>query len=159
MQWLGGGVLSVNAWLHHLRFAEPGRRRMPASVEKRGAMILTGWKEIASHLNCAVRTVQRWERNGLPVNRPIPGRRGHVTADAEMLDSWFRDTAFWRRNDFVRLDEIDRARALRAEARHSRETLRENMASLKKQTELLRRRIAAKPPRTTSLPKWAVQGT
>ena len=133
----------------HLRLRNPEGVEFPelkpSLVEKRGAMILTSWKEIASHLKCAVRTAQRWERNGLPVNRPIPGRRGHVTADAETLASWFRDTAFWRRNAFVRLGEIDRARALRAEARHSRETLRENMASLKRQTELLRRRIAAKP--------------
>jgi len=108
-------------------------------------MILTSWKEIASRLKSAVRTAQRWEQNGLPVNRPIPGRRAHVNADAEMLDSWLRDSMFWRCNAFVRLGEIHRARALRAEARHSRETLRENMASLKRQTELLRRRIAAKP--------------
>ena len=34
-------------------------------------MILTSWKEIASHLNYAVRTAQRWEQHGLPVRRPI----------------------------------------------------------------------------------------
>jgi len=101
-------------------------------------MILTSWKEIASRLNCAVRTAQRWERNGLPVNRPIPGRRGHVTANAEMLDSWLCDSVFWRSNDFACLREIQRSRALRSEVRHSRETLRENMASLRRQTALLR---------------------
>jgi|SRR5215472_5216845 len=101
-------------------------------------MILTSWKEIASRLNCAVRTAQRWERNGLPVSRPIPGRRGYVRADAELLDSWLRDGAFWRRNDFVRLGEIERSRALRAESRHSREILRANLASLRRKAELLR---------------------
>lgn len=101
-------------------------------------MILTSWKEIASRLNCAVRTAQRWERNGLPVSRPIPGRRGHVTADAEMLESWLRDSVFWRRKDVVRLSEIQRSRILRAQAKHSRETLHETMASLTRQAELLR---------------------
>lgn len=101
-------------------------------------MILTSWKEIASHLNCAVRTAQRWERNGLPVRRPIPGHRGYVNADDEMLDSWLRDSVFWRTKDFVRLGEIQRSRALRAEARRSREILRENMALLTRQAELLR---------------------
>jgi len=101
-------------------------------------MILTSWKEIASRLNCAVRTAQRWERNGLPVSRPIPGRRGYVTADAEMLESWLRDSVFWRRKDFVRLSEIQRSRMLRAQAKHSREALHEKLASLMRQTELLR---------------------
>src|SRR5215469_8032724 len=101
-------------------------------------MNLTSWKEIASRLNCAVRTAQRWERNGLPVSRPNPGRRGYVTADAEMLDSWLRDSAFWRRNDFARLREIQRSRALRAKVRYSREILRDNMASLRTKAELLR---------------------
>lgn len=100
-------------------------------------MILTSWKEIASHLNCAVRTAQRWEQHGLPVRRPIPGRRGYVTADAELLDSWLRDSAFWRLNDFVRLGEVQRSRALRAEAGHSRDLLRKNMASLRREAELL----------------------
>jgi len=101
-------------------------------------MILTSWKEIASRLNCAVRTAQRWERNGLPVSRTIPGRRGYVTADAEMLESWLRDSVFWRRKDLVRLSEIQRCRILRAHAKHSRETLHEKMASLTRQAELLR---------------------
>jgi len=101
-------------------------------------MILTSWKEIASRLKCAVRTAQRWERNGLPVNRPIPGRRGYVTADAEMLESWLRDSVFWRRRDFAGLSEIQRSRALRAQAKHSREALHQNMTSLTRQAELLR---------------------
>jgi len=33
-------------------------------------MILSGWKEIASYLHCGVRTVQRWEVDGLPIYRP-----------------------------------------------------------------------------------------
>lgn len=68
------------------------------------------------------------------------GRRGYVTADAEMLESWLRDSVFWRRNDFDHLREIERSRALRAEMRDSRAILRENLASLKAQAALLHRR-------------------
>ena len=31
--------------------------------------LLSGWKEIATHMNHGVRTVQRWEIIGLPVHR------------------------------------------------------------------------------------------
>jgi len=51
-------------------------------------MILTGWKEIANYLRSGVRTVQRWERDGLPVVRPSPGTRAHVIAYSEHLDRW-----------------------------------------------------------------------
>lgn len=53
-------------------------------------MILSGWKEIADYLHCGVRTVQRWERNGLPIRRPTAGKRSHVIARSEELDQWVR---------------------------------------------------------------------
>ena len=54
-------------------------------------MVLSGWKDIAEYLRCSVRTVQRWERKGLPVHRPVPGKRAHVVTYSEELDSWLRD--------------------------------------------------------------------
>ena len=53
-------------------------------------MILGVWKEIACYLHCGVRTVQRWEMDGLPVHRPAPRRRCHVIAHSEELDRWVR---------------------------------------------------------------------
>ena len=53
-------------------------------------MVLSGWKEIAQYLHCGVRTVQRWEGEGLPVHRPSPHRRSHVIAHSEELDRWIR---------------------------------------------------------------------
>jgi hypothetical protein len=53
-------------------------------------MILSGWKDIANYLRCGVRTVQRWEADGLPVHRPTPGRRSHVIAYSEEIDGWVR---------------------------------------------------------------------
>ena len=55
-------------------------------------MILTGWKEIANYLRCGVRTVQRWERAGLPVMRPMPGPRAHVMAYSQHLDRWLKQS-------------------------------------------------------------------
>jgi chromosome segregation ATPase len=49
---------------------------------------LSGWKEIASHLNQGIRTAQRWEHLGLPVHRVGSGRRSPVIAFAEELDAW-----------------------------------------------------------------------
>ena len=51
-------------------------------------MILTGWKEIAKYLRYGVRTVQRWDREGLPVTRINQSRRSPVVADSEELDGW-----------------------------------------------------------------------
>jgi hypothetical protein len=51
-------------------------------------MILSGWKEIAGYLHCSVRTIQRWEAQGLPVHRPMPGARSHVIAHSDELDRW-----------------------------------------------------------------------
>jgi phage terminase Nu1 subunit (DNA packaging protein) len=53
-------------------------------------MILNGWKEIAAYISSSVRTVQRWEKDGMPVARPLPGSRGSVIAYSEQLDSWLR---------------------------------------------------------------------
>jgi DNA-binding beta-propeller fold protein YncE len=47
---------------------------------------LASWKEIAAYLHHGVRTVQRWERNGLPVYRhPVLGT---VHAFKSELDAW-----------------------------------------------------------------------
>ena len=54
-------------------------------------MILSGWKEIAGYLRCGVRTVQRWEADGLPIHRPSPAKRSHVIAHSEELDRWVRN--------------------------------------------------------------------
>jgi hypothetical protein len=55
---------------------------------------LQTWKEIASELNCGVRTVQRWERTlRLPVRRLGKRRRGRVVAFKDELQRWLRDNA------------------------------------------------------------------
>jgi hypothetical protein len=57
--------------------------------------ILQSWKEIASELDRAVRTVQRWERTlGLPVHRLGKGARCPVFAFKDELHLWFRKKAW-----------------------------------------------------------------
>ena len=51
-------------------------------------MILNGWKEVANYMGRGVRTVQRWERLGLPVRRPNERLRSAIVADSAMLDLW-----------------------------------------------------------------------
>ena len=53
-------------------------------------MVLKGWKDISKYLGCGVRTVQRWEKLGLPVRRPTKGLRSAVMAITEELDSWLK---------------------------------------------------------------------
>jgi len=77
-------------------------------------MLLTGWKEIAEHLRCGMRTVQRWERLGLPVTRPsrAPGqKRGLVIADSEKIDSWVHHRSARGAHSDVAAS-IERARSL-----------------------------------------------
>jgi hypothetical protein len=52
-------------------------------------MIHKGWKDIAKYLGCGVRTVQRWEKLGLPVRRPT-GIRSAVVAITEEIDAWVK---------------------------------------------------------------------
>ncbi len=51
---------------------------------------LNSWKEIASYLNRATRTVQRWEREeGLPVHRLQHQKQGTIYASKSELDAWW----------------------------------------------------------------------
>ena len=53
--------------------------------------VLVSWKEIASFLDRAERTVRRWERDrGLPVHRVPGGERGGVYAYPSELATWLR---------------------------------------------------------------------
>jgi hypothetical protein len=53
-------------------------------------MVLSGWKEIAAHLRCGVRTAQRRVARGLPVRRVGNGPKAPVIADSELVDAWIR---------------------------------------------------------------------
>lgn len=45
------------------------------------------------YLGCGVRTVQRWEKLGMPVRRPVRGTRSRVVAISEELDAWIKGSS------------------------------------------------------------------
>ena len=67
-------------------------------------MILKGWKDIAKYLGCGVRTVQRWEKLGMPVRRPTKGKRSAVIAITEELATWLKGRP--PADDFVSSDAV-----------------------------------------------------
>lgn len=96
-------------------------------------MILTGWKEIASHLRYGVRTAQRWEHNGLPVKRVNKSPRSPVVADTEELDAWILHRLQLPSGASRELrDNLLRTRELRREVQESRKELRARMGVLRK---------------------------
>lgn len=53
--------------------------------------LLSSWKEIATCLNRGVRTVQRWEAQGLPVLRPAGPDSNVVMAVESEIRDWMRN--------------------------------------------------------------------
>src|SRR5437764_5850296 len=58
------------------------------NIQKPG--LLNSWKEIANYLGRGVRTVQRWEKMGLPVRRLGAGSRAPVIGYASDIDQWMQ---------------------------------------------------------------------
>jgi TolB-like protein len=77
-----------------------GDRPADQSPEQR----LNSWKEIAAYLKCSVRTVRRWQEEGLPVHRHAHKKRACVYAYKPELDAWWND-------GHARLAELQRAQS------------------------------------------------
>lgn len=113
-------------------------------------MILNGWKEIAAYVNSSVRTVQRWEKAGMPVVRPLPSLRGSVIAYSEQLDSWLARSLpeasssalsagiFYSQN---LLQNVLQARALTAQIRATKTAIDDNMSLLRSEMSLLKENV------------------
>jgi hypothetical protein len=96
-------------------------------------MILTGWKEISNHLRRGMRTVQRWEHNGLPVKRVSNSPRSPIVADSEELDAWILHRMQLPPGAPQKLaDNLQNARQLRSEAQKLRKELQDRMDALRK---------------------------
>ena len=108
-------------------------------------MVVSGWKEIANYLRCGVRTVQRWEKVGLPVHRPLPGKRSHVVAYSEELDWWITDHQPRHAVPGHIMVSIAHAERLREEIRARRAELRDRVRVLRKQMQNLRAKRRALP--------------
>ena len=96
-------------------------------------MILTGWKEISKYLRYGVRTVQRWQRKGLPVKRINNTLRSPVVADAEELDAWILHRIELPPGAPRKLaDNRQRARELRRESQEIRKELQARLDAIRK---------------------------
>jgi len=94
--------------------------------------LLNSWKEIASYLNRGVRTVQRWERMGLPVRRLGTGPRAPVIANAPEIDGWMQTA---RAHGFLQSPLVSEPLQCRADLRETilqSRALRQEMAALRK---------------------------
>lgn len=111
---------------------------MAASRVKIG--LLSSWKEIAAYLGRGVRTVQRYEKTGLPVRRLSQGRRSPVVAEARDIDLWLRSAqahGFSVRQSNEHLlfrgalvASVQQARLLRDEMARLRESQKTDLAKL-----------------------------
>lgn|SRR5215469_352026 len=104
-------------------------------------MILTGWKEMANYLRCGVRTVQRWERDGLPVVRPIPGSHAHVIAYSQRLDRWLKRSQDELAIPHLRA-EIERTQQLLLTLSKERRQMRLRVNELRREVAAIRARRA-----------------
>jgi len=50
--------------------------------------ILNSWRDIATYMDRGVRTLQRWEEQGLPIRRVGTGKRAPVFAFTVEIDKW-----------------------------------------------------------------------
>lgn len=92
------------------------------------ASALTSWKEIAQHLGKGVRTVQRWESEGLPVRRPKAGQKGRVLAFPEEIDRWVRSA--YTSNGEAGASDLAATRAAFDKLLTENESLRRNLNAL-----------------------------
>lgn len=101
------------------------------------SVLLMGWKEIASHLRCGVRTAQRWASHGMPVRRLGSGPKGRAVADSKLLDAWLSQGGQIK-EEMLSQGIITQSEKLLAELNFSQQTLREGLRSLKEQISSLR---------------------
>ena len=111
--------------------------------------LLNSWKEIATYLSRGVRTVQRWEKFGLPVRRLSPGSRVAVMASTRDIDRWLESARVHGFNvpqnaehllsRGALLDSVQQLRSLRKavatlreDGRHALTQLMDNLAALEK---------------------------
>ena len=96
-------------------------------------VVLNSWKEISQYMGRSVRTLQRWERFGLPIHRPTGNDKSSVYALPHELQRWL---AKGKPAESVKHEYHDRLRAIREHARDviaSMTRLRRNAETLQSQ--------------------------
>jgi hypothetical protein len=106
-----------------------------ASSHLTRSVLLNTWKEVSAYLGRSVRTVQRWEKYGLPVRRLSASSRAAVVARAEDIDGWVRaaESHGFQTTPLTGLtpaDLIQQSQSLRFESRILLSELRKSIRSV-----------------------------
>ena len=102
--------------------------RSESSLVTSPVTVLSSWKEIASYMSQAVRTVQRWEAYlGLPVHRPQGEARSRVIAFPMELNQWLAATPRRRQEHDAMAAVISKLRAKIAELEAEIKTLKSTL--------------------------------
>jgi hypothetical protein len=116
-------------------------------------MILSGWKQIAGYLNSSVRTVQRWEKMGMPVVRPLPSSRGTVIAYSEQVDRWLGRLSAMQTHSAIPISErivqrgqdfqqnLARSHMLTQQLQQTKLQMSDRMLKLKTEIDLLKKNV------------------
>jgi DNA-binding transcriptional MerR regulator len=144
------------------RIASKGNCSVPA---QRDAVLLTSWKEVAAYMGRSIRTVQRWEKFGLPVRRLTKSSRSSVLANSRDIDIWLANahahgfaTKQSREQIFLRgalAETLAMHRVLQAEMAKLRDERHEELRTLK---HTLQRLIDTMTPKdaTRAKPQQAI---
>lgn len=97
--------------------------------------VLSGWKEIACYLGRGVRTVQRWEKLGLPVRRPNAHLRSAVLTGTSEIDAWMRCCGNGRPEAQRAESKYDLLAAMVEQLRSENQELRSEVEALKRRTQ------------------------
>lgn len=119
------------------------------TARQEGPRILSGWKEIAAYLGRGVRTVQRWEKLGLPVHRPNAHLRSAVLATMEDIDHWVAKCGDGR----VASSRNTQLELLTAEL----ENLRNENVELRREMEILKQYMQQIQPPVKAVPPASAQ--
>lgn len=97
-------------------------------------VVLNSWKEISQYMGRSVRTLQRWERYGLPVHRPSGHDKSSVYALPHELQRWLEKG---KPKEPVDTEYHDRLHAI---VEHARDVTN-SMELLRKNTLILQQRL------------------
>jgi phage terminase Nu1 subunit (DNA packaging protein) len=97
-------------------------------------VVLNSWKEISQYMGRSVRTLQRWERYGLPVHRPSGRDKSSVYALPHELKQWLEKG---KPKEPVDKEYEDRLHAIMDRAHN----VADSMEQLRKNTHTLQERL------------------
>jgi len=114
---------------------------MNSQSQMQSGKLLSSWKEIATCLNRGVRTVQRWEHEGLPIRRPAGAKTNVVIAVESDLRAWLEQ---WQKKGSAsgRASEVEQYAQRLAVVKQQIEQIGVRLSDLQQRLEDMRPRRA-----------------